>query len=51
MRHQMGGLVEELAKSAASELPLLVVGGEVKGQVGGGDEGFVAQAADVGVQA
>lgn len=43
--------MEVLATGAASELPLLVVRGQVEGQVSGGDEGFGAQAAAVGVQA
>lgn len=43
--------MEVLATGAASELPLLVVRGEVEGQVRGGDEGFGAQAAAVRVQA
>lgn len=43
--------MEVLATGAASELPLLVVRSEVKGQVGRGDEGFGAQAAAVRVQA
>ena len=43
--------MEVLAAGAASELPLLVVRGEVKAQVGGGDEGFGAQAAAVRIQA
>ena len=48
--HQVGGLMEVLATGTASELPFLVVRGEVKGQVSGGDEGLVAQAAAVRVQ-
>lgn len=51
VRHQVGGLVEVLATGAALELPLFAVGGEVKGQVGGRDEGFAAQPAAVRVQA
>lgn len=51
VRHQVGRLVEVLATRAASELPLFVVRGEVKGQVSRGDEGFVAHAAAVRVQA
>lgn len=43
--------MEVLAAGAAPELPLLVVRGQVKGQVGGGDESFGAQAAAVRVQA
>lgn len=43
--------MEVLATGGASELPLLVVRGQVKGQVGGGDEGFIAQAAAVRVEA
>lgn len=43
--------MEVLATGATSELPLFVVRGEVKGQVGRGDEGFGAQAAAVRVQA
>lgn len=39
-----------LAAGAAFELPLLAVSGQVKGQVGGGDEGFIAHAAAVRVQ-
>lgn len=48
--HQVGRLMEVLATCATSELPLLVVRGKVKGQVGRGDEGFGAQAAAVRVQ-
>lgn len=51
VRHQVRRLMEELATGAASEFPLFVVGGEVKVKVGEGYEGFVAQAAAVGVQA
>lgn len=43
--------MEVLAAGATSEFPLLVVGCQVKGQVGGGDECFGAQAAAVRVQA
>ena len=43
--------MEVLATDATSKLPLLVVRGEVKGQVGIGDEGFGAEAAAVRVQA
>lgn len=49
--HQVRRLMKVLTAGAAFELPLLVVSGEVKGQVGGGDEGFVAHAAAVRVQA
>lgn len=48
--HQVGGLMEVLATGAAPELPLLVVRGEVEGEVGRGDEGLGAQAAAVGVE-
>lgn len=48
--HQVGGLMEVLAAGAAPELPLLVVRGEVEGEVGRGDEGLGTQAAAVGVQ-
>lgn len=51
VRHQVGRLVEVLAACATSELPLLVVRGKVKGQVGRGDEGFGAQTAAVRIQA
>lgn len=43
--------MEILATCATSELPLLVVRGEVKGQVRRGDEGFGAKAAAVRIQA
>lgn len=43
--------MEVFATGATSVLSLLVVRGEVKGQVGGGDERFGAQAAAVRVQA
>lgn len=33
VRHQVGGLMEVLSAGATSELPLLVVGGQVKAQV------------------
>lgn len=42
--------MEVLATGAAPELPLLVVRGEVEGEVGRGDEGLGAQAAAVGVE-
>lgn len=43
--------MEVLATGAASEPSLLIVGGEVKRQVGGGDECFGAEAAAVRFQA
>lgn len=43
--------MEVLATGVTSELPLLVMRGEVKCQVGGRNEGFGAQAAAVRVQA
>lgn len=49
--NHVGVLMEVLATGATSELPFLAVRGEVKGQMGGGDEGFGAQAAAVRVQA
>lgn len=47
---QVGRLLEELAADVASKLPLLDVGGQMKAQVRGGDEGFGADGAAVRVQ-
>lgn len=42
--------MEILATCATPELPLLVVGGQMKCQVSRGDEGFVTQVANVWVE-
>lgn len=43
--------MEVLATGITSVFPLLVVGGEVEGQVSRGDESLGAQTATVGIQA
>lgn len=50
VRHQVRRLLEVLPAGATPEPPLLV-SGEVKGQVGRGDEGFCAKGAAVRLQA
>lgn len=47
---EVGGLLEQLATDVAPKLLLLTMRGQVKVQVGGGDEGFGAEGAAVRFQ-